>query len=441
MGFLEPNLMSIVNGTKIVAPVGVEDVRRILGVSSTDVKTLCTSPKINKYSRYKPYAIGSYATLTDEELSAANYGMIPKYIKFVDYVATDLGIMPWGQTPGIGTANFGRLSDFDRYDHTSAKSINGVRIYSTAGTSYTTPIYTDGTQRREGLIGEVDIQLTTGLIFEDFSMSIGSERQKIGDYYLTLVLTSLDIGGGMFWVAQDERTIKEYNGRKAMVTMYTTDIPRDDLDNLGPNFVAVGLCPKLTISDDYTIPNSGTIPSLVSLDIWADGFTHMVYNQDTVMAGTGGAGGNPIVHYVYFVGRFAYTPPLRFNFTVRSDGTTLVSIEGRTAALVTWTSFPDNSDLVTAGTQLLVDVSIKDSSHPEVKSTFEVPLERDSDQLYCLDGASFLINTPNLQGEATATVRFYLDSSNIGNGYVYHFMDADNQEHVLESTSNVTINY
>lgn len=432
--------MSIVNGTKIAAPVGIEDVRRILGISSTDVKTLCTSPKINKYSRYKPYAIGSYATLTDEELTDVNYDMTPKYIRLVDYVAADLGIAPWGQASGIGTSNFGRLSDFDGYDHASVKSVNNVRIYSTAGENYTKPIYTDGTQRREGLIGEVDIQFTNGLIFDDFVMSIGNAKQKIGDYYLTLLLTSQDIGSGTFWIAQDIRPIKEYNGRKAMVTMYTTNIPRNDLDGLGPNFVAVGLCPKMTISDSYQV-NDSSIPSIVSLDIWADNFKHIVYNEDTVMAGTGGAGGQPIVHYVYFVGRFTYTPPLRYGFTVQSDGRAIFQVEGRTAALVTWTSFPDNADLVTANVQLLVDITIRTNSGGVVSSTFSVPLERDPNQLYCLDGGSFLIDTRALHGAATATVRFYLESGNVGNGYVYYFRDADNQDLSLQSTSTVSVSF
>ena len=44
------------SGGKITAPVSIEDVRTVLGVSSYDLGTLCknSNGKINKWSKYKP---------------------------------------------------------------------------------------------------------------------------------------------------------------------------------------------------------------------------------------------------------------------------------------------------------------------------------------------------------------------------------------------------
>ena len=45
--------MSVSNG-KIIAPVSIDDVKSVLGESSNDLATLCKSPKINIWAKYKP---------------------------------------------------------------------------------------------------------------------------------------------------------------------------------------------------------------------------------------------------------------------------------------------------------------------------------------------------------------------------------------------------
>ena len=67
--------MSIINGTKIVAPVGVEDPRRVLGEASTDIGTLCTSDKIDRWAKFKPYAVNQIAPISDAQ--RAQFGKHP----------------------------------------------------------------------------------------------------------------------------------------------------------------------------------------------------------------------------------------------------------------------------------------------------------------------------------------------------------------------------
>lgn len=81
------------NNGKITAPVSIRDVQQALGVSSTDLKTLCISPNINPWARYKPILIpyknngGSETTyegrgpqpITDAVRAGRNWGIKTKY--------------------------------------------------------------------------------------------------------------------------------------------------------------------------------------------------------------------------------------------------------------------------------------------------------------------------------------------------------------------------
>lgn len=46
--------MSIINGTDITSPISIGEVSKVLGVSSTDLGTLCSHQNINKWAKYKP---------------------------------------------------------------------------------------------------------------------------------------------------------------------------------------------------------------------------------------------------------------------------------------------------------------------------------------------------------------------------------------------------
>ena len=57
--------MSLQNGI-ITAPVSIEDVRSCLNDTSTDVGSLCSSTKINKWSKYKPVKLSDKNTVTGQ---------------------------------------------------------------------------------------------------------------------------------------------------------------------------------------------------------------------------------------------------------------------------------------------------------------------------------------------------------------------------------------
>lgn len=124
--------MSIINGTKIVAPVGVEDVRRVLGEASTDIGTLCTSDKINRWAKFKPYAINQIAPISDAQRAQFGYGIvnIPYYTSPYDMAVFihNESLMQDGGVPVLSEyftyskpyeTGPKRLSDFAGYDHTA----------------------------------------------------------------------------------------------------------------------------------------------------------------------------------------------------------------------------------------------------------------------------------------------------------------------------------
>lgn len=53
------------SGGKITAPVSIEDVRTVLGVSSYDLGTLCKSEKINMWAKYKPVRVPMFNELCE----------------------------------------------------------------------------------------------------------------------------------------------------------------------------------------------------------------------------------------------------------------------------------------------------------------------------------------------------------------------------------------
>lgn len=107
------------SGGKITAPVSIEDVRTVLGVSSYDLGTLCKSEKINMWAKYKPVRYNKMAEITENERAATNYGL-----QF-GIVYTGEGLVNeakktnsgWAYLPPRGGSYNEpyRLSDFDKY--------------------------------------------------------------------------------------------------------------------------------------------------------------------------------------------------------------------------------------------------------------------------------------------------------------------------------------
>lgn len=110
------------SGGKITAPVSIEDVRTVLGVSSYDLGTLCKSEKINMWAKYKPVRVPMFNELYESEFNEAQYGLhIPSSSSLDSVINT-----PWSHAaPRGGDSEPYRLTDFDKYNHVSEFIISG----------------------------------------------------------------------------------------------------------------------------------------------------------------------------------------------------------------------------------------------------------------------------------------------------------------------------
>ena len=131
--------MSIINGTKIEAPVGAWEAGKVLGVRSGDIGTVCTSTRINPWAKHKPVNHPKIEPLTDEERASVQYGMtnIPLFANQADMASFVVSDTP---APITGSASEywayelppynrpKRLSDFDGYGHQAIRCIEPLEI-------------------------------------------------------------------------------------------------------------------------------------------------------------------------------------------------------------------------------------------------------------------------------------------------------------------------
>lgn len=89
-------------------------VANTIGVGSNDVGTLCTSSKINRWSKWKPVSYATVGSLNINQLKEMNYGLsIQSHNNYLD--AYNEGI--WYNPPIGGINSPYRLGDFRNYNH------------------------------------------------------------------------------------------------------------------------------------------------------------------------------------------------------------------------------------------------------------------------------------------------------------------------------------
>lgn len=128
----------------ITAPVRIqEDVSPVLGVSSTNLSVLCTSDKINKWSKYKPVRHSSTAKLTEPERVFVNHGFDVQGAHSMDIVtlvnkASTNDDWVYLKPRGGSYDECYRLGDFDKYNSNAGTMFSYTHIpksIPTQGTS------------------------------------------------------------------------------------------------------------------------------------------------------------------------------------------------------------------------------------------------------------------------------------------------------------------
>lgn len=267
--------MSNRNGV-ISAPVDLaRDVYPMLGMSvgaeGCSLMSACLSPRINRFSRCKPYASEKLFGLTDVDREVMNFGLTP--------AAVTEGV-GWGQP---AAPRVYRLEDFDGYNHWAGCSMakGALRMDFPGGLE-------DGTvlviEDRASMWFQVEGEDHVGLKLWDCYDPMNDV--SLGKYRVTMVfgLSAGDfrLKAGEYWIYQDGRCVGSYEGESNFVEL-AVDEDRGALlvaaqGNRNGFYLAVGLM-RERLADRHCVGlEDCDLRELVSLDMWG-------LNRDCVEAG------------------------------------------------------------------------------------------------------------------------------------------------------------
>lgn len=123
--------MALANG-KITAPVSVDDLKSLFGEGSGDLATLCTSPKINVWAKYKPTVFPSPFPDDWYKAKDGNFGLnitvdnrVSSWSALVaEYSKPNNGYSNIYVRPSGGATSPYRLGDFRGYNHKAKPEIS-----------------------------------------------------------------------------------------------------------------------------------------------------------------------------------------------------------------------------------------------------------------------------------------------------------------------------
>lgn len=188
--------MGVTNGT-IRRPVGIPDVRSVLGTSSGDLATLCLMTNINMWSGRKPVYMAIKEVLTDAQWKtgrtlsgySVSYGIKKRALTAIsDYVDSSGNVKNevWSyDKPVKDNANIFRLSDFENYKHNSINPM--VITLPTNSTMYVT----SGSQKGTQLNFQINFPFNRVTQTDYENGNIGSEQLFGGleSYYPSVLMT------------------------------------------------------------------------------------------------------------------------------------------------------------------------------------------------------------------------------------------------------------
>lgn len=181
-------IMPTSNGL-ITAPVSIEDVRKTLGVTSTDLGTLCTSSQINMWSKYKPVQLtGLFASTGSNDwykgvdgCCGINFADAQSntYEKIIDKYTSD-GSNGWHYMgrPN-GTTYPYRLTDFKNYYHKAVPPLSHFTVPQKVAANGTLTCSFD-----------YGIQEDHNLNFSDINIPLGSGITNLGEAPVGIVVYS-----------------------------------------------------------------------------------------------------------------------------------------------------------------------------------------------------------------------------------------------------------
>lgn len=130
--------MGNING-KITRPIGVSDVKSVLGSASNDVGTLCRNENVNKWSKYKPVKCAGLVSLASvSEWQNIGWGLeIPTAFLNITGDILEHRDSTWRYNkPSGGEESPYRLSDFEHYAHYAPQFVKASSIPGTIASKF-----------------------------------------------------------------------------------------------------------------------------------------------------------------------------------------------------------------------------------------------------------------------------------------------------------------
>ena len=122
----------MLSNNKITAPVSIDDLKNLFGEGSGDLATLCTSPKINVWAKYKPTVFPSPFPDDWYKAKDGNFGLnitvdnrVSSWSALVaEYSKPNNGYSNIYKRPSGGATSPYRLGDFRGYNHKAKPEIS-----------------------------------------------------------------------------------------------------------------------------------------------------------------------------------------------------------------------------------------------------------------------------------------------------------------------------
>lgn len=284
-------------------PVDFEAVRAELGESEADDVALCTSAKINRKAKYKPYRIDTFRDITDTDrtgmhvqLTAAEgggtvkapYGLVPRGFAANGGFGA-MTMLPWLDKwandckPRAGV-DWCRITDFAGYNQKAGSFIHDVKLYTNNPKNPSVPM---GPATASEPVGYIYADITVSPMEGGITLADFSSIESMSGLRYTLLFGHSE-GNDPFdstvYAAQAEVSAS-YSGLVKLRIDVTQSVRNQIIGAAGGNdawnVAMVCLAPPLTLkSGTQEVTGSIDFSKLVSLDMWGDGFVSVLYNTD-----------------------------------------------------------------------------------------------------------------------------------------------------------------
>ena len=245
---------------KLSAPISIGKVASALGSTSGDLGTLCTTPKVNPYSRYKPYGFGDMVTILDESLlKSNNCGMIPRKHSTSSYSVIPIA---WTQWNAPNDTQWKRLTDFNGYNHYALPWLSNVRVWFTNPTDESKPMVS-----AHPSVGSWKHYCKASFDINTEDNVTPAYMDVLSEYCITLIFAPYygeDKLTRGICIGQSATVAELGNGSHSLMVEIPYSVVQDEWFD-GKTIAMLCLAPKYT-----TAPNPLNLSGLYSLDMYND---------------------------------------------------------------------------------------------------------------------------------------------------------------------------